>query len=52
MTELAGELSGGDAVPLMLTFAERHRFTPAELTRLQKMIDDLKRRSRRKKESS
>lgn len=52
MTELAGELSDGDAVPLMLAFAERHRFSSDELSRLQRMIEDLKRRTRRKKEPS
>ncbi|MFO1042262.1 MAG: BlaI/MecI/CopY family transcriptional regulator [Planctomycetaceae bacterium] len=45
--ELAGKLSNGQAVPLMLAFAERHTFTPDELARLQKMVDDLKQRSRK-----
>lgn len=48
MTDLAGELADGEAVPLMLAFAERHKFTPQELARLQQMIDDLKRRTRQK----
>jgi len=48
MTELAAELSNGEAVPLVLAFAERHRFSSDELVRLQRMIDDLKRRTRRK----
>jgi len=47
--ELAGEFSEGDAVPLMLAFAERHRFSPEELARLQRMIDDLKKRTRKKR---
>jgi len=51
MTELAGDYSDGDAVPLMLAFAERHRFSPQELARLQHMIDDLKRRTRSKRQS-
>src|ERR1700742_2496920 len=34
MTEIAGELSDGDAVPLVLAFAERHRFTSEQLARL------------------
>src|SRR5688572_27249429 len=38
MHELAGELADGDAVPLVLAFAERHRFSPEELKRLQRMI--------------
>jgi predicted transcriptional regulator len=45
--ELAGKLSDGQAVPLMLAFAERHTFTAEELARLQKMVDDLKRRTRK-----
>lgn len=45
--ELAGKLSDGQAVPLMLAFAERHTFTAQELARLQKMVDDLKRRTRK-----
>ena len=35
MTELAAELSNGEAVPLVLAFAERHRFSSDELVRLQ-----------------
>ena len=46
MKALAGELADGDAVPLMLAFAERHQFSAEELARLQQMIDDLKRRTR------
>ena len=51
MIELAGEFADGDAVPLMLAFAERHRFSAQELARLQRMIDDLKRRTRGKKDA-
>ena len=46
MTELAGELADGEAVPLMLAFAERHRFAPEELARLQQMIDELRHKER------
>jgi predicted transcriptional regulator len=46
--ELAGKLSDGKAVPLMLAFAERHTFTAEELARLQQMVDELKRRTRKK----
>ena len=28
MNDLAGELCDGDALPLVLAFAERHRFSP------------------------
>lgn len=52
MTALAGELSDGDAVPLVLAFAERHHFSSDELARLQQMVDDLKRRTRKKKGST
>ncbi len=41
MNDLAGELCDGDALPLVLAFAERHRFSPKELTRFRQMIDDL-----------
>lgn len=44
MRDIAGELADGKAVPLMLAFAERHRFSPEELVRLQQMIDDLRQR--------
>lgn len=48
VTEVANELSNGEPLPLMLAFAERHKFTAAEINRLQAMIDELKSRSRRK----
>ena len=41
MNDLAGELCDGDALPLVLAFAERHRFSPSELARFRQMIDDL-----------
>lgn len=52
MADLAEELCEGDAVPLVLAFAERHKFSEAELKRLRELIDELdaerdkKRRSR------
>jgi predicted transcriptional regulator len=39
--DLAGELCDGDALPLVLAFAERHRFTAEELARFRRMIDEL-----------
>jgi predicted transcriptional regulator len=42
MTDLAVELCDGEALPLVLAFAERHRFSPEELARFRKMIDGLK----------
>jgi predicted transcriptional regulator len=47
MRDIAGELADGQAVPLMLAFAERHRFSPDDLARLQQMIDDLRQRKSR-----
>jgi predicted transcriptional regulator len=44
MQDLAGELCDGEALPLVLAFAERHRFSPEELARFRKMIDDLESR--------
>jgi BlaI family penicillinase repressor len=41
MNDLAGELCDGDALPLVLAFAERHQFSPKELARFRQMIDDL-----------
>jgi hypothetical protein len=41
LNDLAGELCDGDALPLVLAFAERHRFTAEELVRFRRMIDDL-----------
>jgi BlaI family penicillinase repressor len=41
MNDLAGELCDGDALPLVLAFAARHQFSPADLTRFRQMIDEL-----------
>jgi BlaI family penicillinase repressor len=41
MNDLAGELCDGEALPLVLAFAEHHRFSPTELARFRQMIDDL-----------
>jgi BlaI family transcriptional regulator, penicillinase repressor len=49
MQELAGELADGDAIPLMLAFTQRHRFSADELARLQRIVDDLKSRTRGKR---
>lgn len=50
MTDLAGKLCDGEALPLVLAFAERHRFSPEELARFRKMIDQLETdRGKRKK---
>ncbi len=41
MNDLAGELCDGDALPLVLAFAERHRFSADDLARFRQMIDGL-----------
>jgi predicted transcriptional regulator len=41
MNDLAGQLCDGDALPLVLAFAERHRFSSGELARFRQMIDEL-----------
>ena len=41
LTNLAGELCDGEALPLVLAFAQRHRFSPEELARFRKMIEGL-----------
>lgn len=50
MTELAAELSAGDTVPLVLAFAERHRFTEREIQQFRAMIEqmEVKRAPKRK----
>lgn len=44
MQELAGELCEGDALPLVLAFAQQHRFSAEELTRFRKLLDELERK--------
>ncbi|WP_029630570.1 BlaI/MecI/CopY family transcriptional regulator [Zavarzinella formosa] len=41
MASLAGELCDGEALPLVLAFAERHQFSAAELAKFRQMIDQL-----------
>lgn len=48
MVELAEELSEGDTVPLVLAFAERHRFTADEIEQFRKMLDDLSAKPRKR----
>lgn len=50
LKEVASELADGEPVPLMLAFAERQKFSDAELARLQQMLDELKNRARQKRE--
>lgn len=41
MVDLAGELCDGETVPLVLAFAQQHRFSMDELAQLRKLIDEL-----------
>ena len=41
MKELASELCDGETLPLVLAFAQQHRFSPDELDRFRKMIDSI-----------
>ncbi len=43
--EVAGDLSNGESMPLILACAEKHRFTKVEIERLRSLVEDLKRRS-------
>lgn len=47
--ELAKELSEGDAVPLVLAFAQQHRFTDAEIQQFRQMIDEMEAKRRVRK---
>ena len=48
MLELADELCAGEAAPLVMAFAEQHRFTDAEIERFRQMIDDMEAKRRRR----
>src|SRR5262245_46363579 len=49
VSELAAELYDGQAGPLLLAFAQRQRFTPAELTELRRYLDELASKHKRRK---
>ena len=49
MQELANELAGGQAAPLLLAFTKRHRLSPKELQELRDLIDELAARQTRGK---
>jgi predicted transcriptional regulator len=51
MAELADELAEGEAVPLLLAFAQRHKFTAAEIARFQQIIDEARAKPSRRKSS-
>ena len=48
ISELAEELSEGDAVPLVMAFAQRHRFTDEEIEQFRRMIDEMETKPRRR----
>lgn len=49
LQELADEIYGGHAAPLLLAFARRQRFAPGELEELRRLIDELDRGPKRGK---
>ena len=49
LAELAEELSSGDALPLVLAFAERHKFTSEEIARFQQIIDEARAKASKRK---
>ena len=48
MVELAGELCDGDAVPLVMAFANRHSFRAEEIERFRQMIRKLAPKERKR----
>ncbi len=48
MNDLAGELCGGEALPLVLAFTEKHRFSTEELARFRRMIDELEPKAKKR----
>ena len=48
ISKLAEELSEGDAVPLVMAFAQRHRFTDEEIEQFRRMIDEMEAKPRRR----
>ncbi len=42
MNDLASELCDGETLPLVLAFAQQHRFSTDELARFREMIDSMK----------
>jgi BlaI family transcriptional regulator, penicillinase repressor len=48
MADLASDFCDGEPLPLVLAFAERHRFSPAELARFRQMIEQLEAKRRKR----
>src|SRR5262249_39494871 len=48
LADLAAALCGGDPAPLVLAFAQQHRFTDAEIAQFRRMIEAMEARRSRK----
>ncbi|MCA9135634.1 MAG: BlaI/MecI/CopY family transcriptional regulator [Planctomycetales bacterium] len=48
MNQLAGELCDGETLPLVLAFAQQHRFSPDEIERFREMIDQIKPKNKKR----
>ena len=42
MKEVASDLCDGETLPLVLAFAQQHRFSAEEIARFREMIDSIK----------
>jgi BlaI family penicillinase repressor len=49
LQEVAEELYQGEPAPLVLAFAERHRFTAEEVAQFRTMIEQIERQTKRRK---
>jgi predicted transcriptional regulator len=48
LTELADELCDGDPAPLVLAFAQQHRFSPEEIDQFRELIEGLEHKRRKR----
>jgi predicted transcriptional regulator len=48
LADLAEELCGGDPAPLVLAFAQQHRFSDEEIAQFRRMIEEMEARRQRK----
>lgn len=49
MQEIAGELCDGETLPLVMAFAQQHRFSAEELAKFRAMIDGLEERTKKRR---
>ena len=49
MNEVASDLCDGETLPLVLAFAQQHRFSAEELVRFREMIDSIKPKGKKKR---